>query len=175
MRDLVRLAAATLSLGVSGCALATSTPPSVDVLDVQLTGIGLTDQQLAITLCVTNLNRSTIAFRQVTAEFDVSGSPLAAGSSDLPVQLPPLSSTVVPFTVVATVQNLGPQLLGVFRTGGIDYRVHGFVSLFGAFALTVPYSRSGHLDLLAGGLKLASAAADPTPSRCALDLRANTM
>ncbi len=160
-------AAMALLVGLlSGCALATATPPTVEVLDVHLVGIGLTDAQLATTLCVTNPNANELAFRRVTVALDVSGAPLAVGASDLPVRLPPLSSTPVPFTVVATVQNLGPQLLGIVRGGSLDYRVHGTVSLQGVLGLTLPFSRSGHLDPLAGGLNLASAASDPTPSRC---------
>lgn len=155
-----------LALGMAGCALAHDMPPSVEVAGVQLTGLSLTNQQLAVTLCVTNPNANEIAFRRVTAELDVSGAPLAASANDLPVRLPPMSSTVVPFTVVTTVQNVGPQLLGVVQSGSIDYRVHGTVALQGVFGLTLPYSRSGRLDLVAGGLGLASAASDPAPSRC---------
>ncbi len=136
------------------------------MLDVQLTAIGLTEQQLAVTLCVTNPNASDLAFRRVSADIDVSGAPLAAGVSDLAVRLPPNASTVVPFTVVTTVRNLGPQLLGVLRTGSVDYRIHGTVTLAGSFALTLPYSRSGRLDPLATGLGLAMKATDPAPSRC---------
>ena len=155
-----------LAATLSGCALASDTPPSVDVLDVRFVGIGLTEQQLATTLCVTNPNTNEIAFRRMTVALDVSGTLLAAGASDLPVRLPPSSSTAVPFTVVTTVQNLGPQLLGILRSGSLDYRVHGTVSLQGTFGLALPFSRSGRLDPLAGGLDLASAAGDPTPSRC---------
>ncbi len=162
------LALLFLALAVSGCALATDTPPSVDVMAVRLVGIGLTEQQLALTLCVTNRSSSEIAFRRVTADFDVSGAPLAAGSSDLAVVLPPQASTAVPFTVVTTVQNLGPQLLGILRTGAVEYRVHGTVTFRGALGFTLPYARSGRLDALGGGLELASAASDPAPSRCAL-------
>ncbi len=168
-----RLVAGPLSMalllvatGLSGCALVSATPPAVDVLDLHLTGIGLTEQQLAVTLCVTNPNADELTFRRVSVDFDVSGLPLAAGTSDLAVRLPPLSSVVVPFTVVTTVQNLGPQLLGVFRTGSLDYRVHGTVTLQGGLGLTLPYSRSGHLDPIATGLTFAINAADSTPSRC---------
>ena len=166
MPDLLRLPTAALVFGMAGCALATDNPPSVQVLDVRLVGIGLTEQQLAVTLCVTNPNSNQLSFRRVTADLDVSGSPLATGTSDLPVRLPPLSSTTVPFAVVTTIQNLGPQLLGILRTGSVDYRVHGTIGLEGAFGITLPYSRSGHLDPVAGGLGLASAASDATPSRC---------
>ena len=151
---------------VSSCALATATPPTVQVLDIHLVDIGLTEQQLAMTLCVTNPNTSELAFRRVTVALDVAGAPLANGASDLPVRLPPLSSTPVPFTVVTTVQNLGAQLLGLARNGSLDYWVHGTVSLQGALGLTLPFSKSGHLDPLASGLYLASAASDPAPSKC---------
>lgn len=159
-----------LAFVVSGCALATDTPPAVDVLAVRLVGLGLTEQQLAVTLCVTNPNNNEITFRRVTADLDVSGAPLASGTSDLAVQLPPQASTVVPFTVMTTVQNLGPQLLGILRTGSIDYRVHGTVT-FRGLGITLPYSRSGRLDPLAAGLELASSASDPSPSRCILPAR----
>ena len=136
-------------------------------MDVRLLGIGLTGPQPAVTLCVTTPNANEVAFRGVTADLDVSGSPLAAGVSDLSVRLPHRSSTAVPFTVATTVQNLGAQLLGILRTGSVDYRVHGTVGLAGALDITLPYSRSGRLDPVAGGLSLASAASDTTPSRCA--------
>ena len=155
---------------MQGCALITATPPSVDVLDVRLIGLGLTEQQLAFTLCVTNPNDDELAFRRVTTTVDISGSALAEGVSDLPIRLAPHSSTAVPFTVVTTVRNLGPQLLGIFRSQGIDYRVHGTVTLGGGLALTVPYSRSGRLDA-SQGLALAdpTSGAPGTPrARCTL-------
>ena len=155
------------AFALPGCTLLTATPPSAEVTDVRLTGVGLTEQRLAVTLCVTNPNRSALAFSHITANLDVADTPLAAGASDNAVQLPPLSSTTVPFTVTATAQNLGPQLLGIIRTGTVGYRLHGSVTLQDGLGLTIPYSRSGRLDLLGGGLDLAMAATDPAPSRCA--------
>lgn len=159
-----------LTLVLSSCALMTDTPPAVDVLAVRLVGFGLTEQQLAVTLCVTNPNNNEISFRQVTANFDVSGAPLASGRSEVAVQLPPQVSTVVPFTVIATAQSLGPQLFSILRTGSIDYRVHGTVTFHG-FGITLPYSRTGHLDPLTAGLELASSASDPVLTRCSLPAR----
>ena len=97
----------------------------------------------------------------------MSGAPLATGTSILPVRLPAASSTVVPLSVLTTTRNLGPQLLEMLRTGSVTYRLHGLVALEGALGITVPYSRSGHLDPVAGSLSLASAASDVTSSRCA--------
>lgn len=161
-----------LTVTLSGCALSNATPPSVDVMDGHLVGFGLTEQELALTLCVTNPNRVALDFKRVTADLDVAGSPIASGQSDLAVQLPPLTSTPVPFTVVTTVRNLGPQLLGILNTGSVEYRVHGTVTLTGALGVALPYSRSGRLDPVADGIRLA-ATTDPTgslagtPSPCA--------
>lgn len=161
-----RLAAAALAPALAACTLATGAPPTVDVLAVRLTGVGLPDQQLALTLCVSNPNAGPLVFQRVTADLDVAGLPLATAASGAPVRLPGRSSSVVPFDMTATVQSLGPQLLAIMRSGAIDYRVHGTVALQGMLGLELPYSRSGHLDLLTGGLALASAVNDPTPSRC---------
>ena len=156
---------ALIALLCGGCALATATPPQVEVAAVGLRGAGLLDQVLAVTLCITNPNRSELSFRRITVDVDAEGSPLAAGVSDTAVQLPPGSSVLVPFTVVSTVRNLGPQLLGVVRTGAVDYRLHGTVTL-DTLGITVPFSRSGRLDLLTSGPGMLADAAMPTAPRC---------
>ncbi len=167
MRPLILLLAAA---AIPGCALLTNALPSAEVTDVRLTGVGLVEQRLAVTLCLTNPNRSALGFSHATADLDVAGALLAAGESDAAIQLPPLSSTAVPFTVLATTQNIGTQLLAVIQSGGVDYRLHGSVTLQGGLGLTIPYSRSGRLDLLGSGLDVAMAAAGPAPSRCASTL-----
>ena len=86
----------------------------------------------------------------------MAGTPLAESVSEVPVRLPPRSSVLVPFKVATTVRNLGPQLLDVVRTGGLDYRVRGRVQLDGALSITVPFSRRGRLDLVAAGMRLLS-------------------
>ena len=164
MRPLTLLLAGS---ALAGCTLLAATPPSVQVTDVRLTGLGLTQQRLAVTLCVSNPNRTPLAFSRVTTNLDVAGAPLATGASDAAVQLPPLAATAVPLTVTTTEQNLGAQLLAVIQSGGVDYRLHGTVSLAGGLGLSIPYSRSGRLDPVASGLDLALAAAGPAPSRCA--------
>lgn len=163
MKHIVVLAAALLG---TGCALLTATPPQVAVQRVELRGGGLLDQVLAVSLCVTNPNEAELAFRRIAVAVDVSGAPLADSASDSAVRLPPRSSVLVPFTVMATARNLGPQLLGVLRTGGVDYRMHGTVQLTGALAITLPFSRGGRLDLLTAGGDLLADAAAPTATRC---------
>ena len=153
-------------LATSGCALLTATPPTIELRRVELRGVGLLDQALGVALCVTNPNDAALDFRRVTVAVDAAGAPLAEGASDTVVRLPPRSSTVVPFTVLTTARNLGPQLLGVLRTGGVDYRMHGTIQLTGALAIAVPFSHSGRLDLLTAGQDLLADAAAPSGTRC---------
>lgn len=162
----LRLPVLAMVLLSGGCTLLTATPPQVEVQKVELLGASPLDQVLGVTLCVTNPNDTELAFRRVSIAADISGAPLADSSSNSDVRLPPRSSVLVPFTAVTTVRNLGPQLLGVLRTGGVDYRVHGTVQLTGTLAMTLPFSRSGRLDLLADGGSLLADAAVPGSVRC---------
>lgn len=163
MKHIVALLAALLG---TGCTLLTATPPQVEVQRVELRGGGLLEQTFAVSLCVTNPNDAELAFRRVVVAVDVSGTSLANSASNSGVRLPPRSSVLVPFTVATTTRNLGPQLLGVLRTGGVDYRVHGTVQLSGALAITLPFSRTGRLDLLAAGDGLLADAAAPATTHC---------
>ena len=163
-----RGAPAALALLAAGCALATATPPEVEVAGVELRGLGLLDQALGVTLCVSNPSDAELSFRRVTMALEVAGAPLAESASEAPVRLPPRSSVLVPFTMATTTRNLGPQLLDAVSTGGVDYRLHGRVQLDGMLAITLPFSREGRLDLLATGRRLlADAATTATPgTRC---------
>lgn len=164
---MIRIAGvAILAALSSGCTLLTATPPDIAVADVRLLGLGVLEQALSVSLCVTNPNDSELAFRRVTIGIDVAGAPLAESASDTAVRLPPRSSVLVPFSVVATLRNAGPQLLGIIGSGGVEYRLHGTVQIDGSLASTVPFSRAGRLDLLATGGDLLADATMPAPNGC---------
>lgn len=168
----MRCAAPAFALLATACALAVAAP-EVEVAGVELRGLGLLDQALGVALCVSNPNDAELSFRRITVAVDVAGAPLAEGVSEAPVRLPPRSSTLVPFAVATTVRNFGPQLLGVVRSGGVDYRLRGRVQLDGALAVTLPFSRAGRLDLLAAGQGLMADAAAPSGTRCDAAARRN--
>ncbi len=103
---------------------------------------------------------------RVRVGLDLEGTAFAEGESAAAVSLPPRSSTLVPFQVTTTARNLGPQLLGVLRAGGVDYRVHGTVTLTGALALSLPFSQRGRLSLLAAEQGALADAAMPGATAC---------
>lgn len=148
-----------------GCALATATPPQVEVAAVELRGASLFEQVLGVTLCVTNPNSSELAFRRIRVALDASGRPVLKGVSDTAVRLPPGASVLVPFTVVSTVRNIGPQLLSVVQTGSLDYRLRGSITL-DTLGITVPFNRNGRLDLASAGPELLADALEPRGLRC---------
>ena len=162
-----RKAAAALPLVCAGCStLLTAVPPQVEIRDVSLRAAGFLDQALAVQLCVTNPNAAALDFRAVKVGLELEGSPFAEGTSEAAVLLPPRSSTLVPFQVATTERNLAPQLLGVLRSGNVRYRLHGTVTLAGALALELPFSKSGRLDLLSGSAGALTYAASPETTRC---------
>ncbi len=161
------LAGLLTALALTGCSILTATRPSVEVDSVELRAVGLLDQVLAVSLCVTNPNDTTLSFQRIHVAFDVNGAPLVDGQTASAVTLPPHASVPVPFVVATTLANLGPQLLGVLRNGAVDYRVRGSVQLAGPLALTLPFSRSGRLDLLSGGPQVLADAVAATGTRCA--------
>ena len=152
----MRYMTVALALLGAGCALATATPPEVEVADVELRGLGLLDQAFRVTLCVSNPNATELSFRRIAVALEVAGASLAEGGSEAPVRLPPRSPVLVPFTATTTMRSLGPQLWEVLRSGGVEYRLRGNVQLDGALGISLPFSRAGRLDLLAAGTRLLS-------------------
>lgn len=151
--------AIVLCLVVSDCSLPVT--PTADVMGVLPTGLDLTEQRSAVTLCVSNPNPDALVVRQVTVNLDVAGTPLASGSSAAPIRLAPSSSMRVPLTVVRTVRNTDGQMVDASKERPVDYRVRGSVALDGEHGLGVPYRRSGRFYAAD-----ASSMADAEPSRC---------
>ncbi len=171
----MRHAVPWFALALAGCALASATPPRVEVASVQLRAVGVLDQRFDLGLCAYNPNGQDLAFRRVRAGIDVGGRPLVETETESAVVIPPHQAVIVPVAVSTTTRNVGPQLLSVLASGAVEYRVHGSVQLAG-LGLTVPFSRSGRLDLLtagqAAGAVLADRLAGAGPPSCNAILRA---
>ena len=71
--------------------------------------------------------------------------------------------------MVSTLRNLGPQLLGIVRTGAVQYWPHGSVTP-DTLGITLPFSRSGQLGLSTAGQELLTDAVAPAPAHCTPNL-----
>ncbi len=60
----MRHIALSLALLITGCALANTMSPKVEVAAVELRSLGLLDQTLGVTLCVSNPNNTELLRRQ---------------------------------------------------------------------------------------------------------------
>lgn len=82
----------TAALLCAGCALAMAAPPQIEVAAVELRGVGLLDQTLDVTLCVTNPNGAELAFRRIQVAVDAAGGPfgtMLAGLASQPCPAAP--------------------------------------------------------------------------------------
>ena len=147
------------------CSLGPANPPTVNVLDVRLDAVSLTQQRLTTLLCVTNPNPAAVTFRRAVISLDVAGSALGTGTTDQPVSIAPASSVIVPLSVETTAANLGAAVWGTVLDGP-TYRLHGTIQLQGMLGLTVPFSRSGQLDPVQGTHALVNIALAPSLSPC---------
>ena len=161
-----RAVSTVLVLGLGGCTGVPTQPPGIEVVQVELGVEAFLDGPLAVLLCVTNPGDAELAFRRVSVGLDVAGAPLAAAETVSGVRVPARGSALVPVAAVVTAGNLGPQVLGIVRAGGIEYRVRGSVTLAGVVPLTVPFARSGRLGPAAVGSGLADAALAGGGGRC---------
>ena len=154
-----------LATTLAGCALVTQNPPQVDVASVALTGIGLFNQSFLAELCVTNPNRTPIAFERATFRLAVADAPLAEGVTESAVAIPALASVLVPLAAQTTTRNLPGQLMSTLETGTIAYRLTGVVQLT-SLPFGVPFSRAGQFSLLQAGEQYADTTAVPAGTRC---------
>ena len=150
---------------LAGCTLVTQNPPQIDVASVALTGIGLFNQSFLVELCVTNPNRTPIAFERATFRLAVADAPLAEGVTESAVAIPALASVPVALAAQTTLRNLPGQLMSTLETATVAYRLSGVVQL-ASLPFGVPFSHAGQLSLLRAGEEYADTTAVPGETPC---------
>lgn len=157
------------ALGLLNCAMLSATSPTIAVADIRLTGIGLLEQSVLLTLCVTNPNHTELDFERVHFVLNVSGSAIARGTSEIPTRLPPTASTMVPIAITTTDRNLRSQILSTLQTGSIAFSLDGRVTL-ACVPFPISFNKAGDLSLLSAGLQLAAVDQSPAATPCQLSL-----
>jgi LEA14-like dessication related protein len=151
MRKLAVLAATLTVAACSTLGRQAFQNPVVNLRDVRVLGLGTTGGQLEVQLGVYNpnnyrLDATRLTYRVAVGE-DVG---LATGALDTRTTVQAGDSTIVKLPVSFTYSGLGAAATQLLRTGAVNYRVAGDLtvgSVVGNF--TVPYSTTGNFNTMA--------------------------
>lgn len=152
MRTMRWFAVASLAMTVGACATLARQAfetPVVQLRDVRLKAVGYQGGSLELVLDVYNPNAYRIDTSKLTYVLFVDSARVASGAIDQHVTLPDRKNTEVKLPVSFTVAELLQAGQVLTRTGSVNYRVEGLVTVatpFGDF--TRPYAGSGRYDSL---------------------------
>jgi LEA14-like dessication related protein len=125
--------------------------PVVNLRDVRVLGLGTSGGQLEVQLSVYNPNNFRLDASRLTYRVFVGDSVgLASGAVDTRTSVQASDSTIVKVPVSFTYMGLGAAATQLMRTGAVNYKVNGDVtvgSVVGNF--TVPYSTTGQFNTMA--------------------------
>jgi len=148
-----KLAVIAMVAGMSACAALGRQAfqnPVVNLRDVKVQGLGLSGGQLEILLSVYNPNQYRLDASRLTYKVFVGDSAsLAMGAVDTRTSVQAGDSTVIAVPVSFTYAGIGAAATQLLRTGSVNYRVAGDVtvaSVVGNF--TVPYSATGRFNTM---------------------------
>jgi LEA14-like dessication related protein len=149
-----KLAVLTLTLAVGACSALGRQAfqnPVVNLRDVRVLSVGTTGGNLEVALGVYNPNQYRLDATRMTYRVFVGDSVgLASGALDTRTTVQAGDSTIVKIPVSFTYSGLGAAATQLLRTGAVNYRVNGDVtvgSVVGNF--TVPYSTTGTFNTMA--------------------------
>jgi LEA14-like dessication related protein len=148
-----KLAIVTIALTVAACSTlgrAAFQNPVVNLRDVRVLGLGTQGGNLEVQLGVHNPNNYRLDATRLTYRVFVGDSvSVANGALDTQTTVQAGDSTIVRIPVAFTYAGVGAAAMQLMRTGSVNYRVAGDVtvgSVVGNF--TVPYSATGQFNAL---------------------------
>ncbi|TVR64460.1 MAG: hypothetical protein EA422_06990 [Gemmatimonadales bacterium] len=152
-RSVLRLVASILLLtGIAafstGCS-ALYRAPEVHLVDVQITGLGLTSGIARVYLEVDNPNPVSLEVQRVEYLLELRGrdgewNVLSDGISSESLTMVRRGTTEVPLEVVFQYRALGAGLLGWWESGEVTYRIQGDLSARGPLGpVNLPFRASG--------------------------------
>src|SRR5688572_659485 len=149
-----KLALVTMTLALAACAALGRQAfqnPVVNLRDVRVLGLGTTGGNVEVHLGVYNPNNYRLDATRLTYRVFVGDTVrMANGTFDTQTTVQAGDSTIVRIPVSFTYAGLGAAATQLLRTGAVNYRVAGDVtvgSVVGNF--TVPYSASGTFNTMA--------------------------
>lgn len=151
MRKLVVLALTLTAVACSTLGRAAFQNPVVNLRDVRVLGLGTSGGQLEVQLGVYNPNSYRLDATRFTYRVFVGDSVgLANGILDTRQTVQASDSTIIKIPVSFTYAGLGAAASQLLRTGAVNYKVAGDVTVGSAVGnFTVPYTASGTFNTMA--------------------------
>lgn len=151
MRTYLSLIGGFFILLLAACApIDKAQPPEVGLADIKLLPGGLFEQKFQLELRVTNPNNFDLPMEGLSFKLALNDKPFAQGVSNESVTIPRLGEARIPVVASTTVLDIMQQVLALGRSADLTYRLEGLAYLKGISRRTVPYERSGKLQLLPG-------------------------
>lgn len=150
MKRLAAAAAMAVAIGVAGgCATLVPKlePPVLTVTRVDLGGGTIDQQQLHLTVHVTNPNARPIKVRGIDCNLELSGQAFATGATDAAFTLPASGETDFGLNVTANLNTALLALLGGLGHRTVDYHFYGVVHLGEGLVRNIPFDQRSNLRL----------------------------
>ncbi len=152
MRGSMRVAAAALLVGLSGCALFFESP-GVRVVDVGIRSLGFTGGTATVTVALSNPNKAALEVEGFVFKLEVERGEgeggwviVADGITDREVRVPARDSVTVELPVPFEYGGIGAAIQSIFERGEVDYRASGEVWVRGPVGrIRIPYRHQGVL------------------------------
>jgi LEA14-like dessication related protein len=126
-------------------------PPDVALADVRFVRAGLLQQDVDLLLSVGNPNTRPMPLSGMRVALEVNGRPLARGYTGQAVTLPRLTTTTVPVRAQVDSLDLVQQILTLGNRQTVDYVLSGEAIVDHLFSGSVPFRKTGSLNVLSGG------------------------
>lgn len=145
---------ATVVLAISACSGVNTLrkivdPPRVSLSSVQLVSAGLLEQRYLLNLRVQNPNSVTIPISGLDYQVNLGGSEFARGVSATSFSLPANGEDVVQIEVSTNLLDSARHVYSLLKSGEdkVDYGLSGNIKVDLPFVKSLPFSRSGQVDL----------------------------
>ncbi len=124
-------------------------PPKVSLADVKLVSAGLLEQRYRLSLRVQNPNGVAIPVSGLDYRVELGGSEFARGVSASSFSLPANGEDLVEIDVSTNLLDSARQVYALIKSGdkSVDYNLSGNVKVDLPFVNSLPFSRSGQVDL----------------------------
>lgn len=148
------LVLAFLVLGLGACSSLNTLkqivdPPKVSLANVSLVSAGLLEQRYRLSLRVQNPNSVTIPISGLDYTVNLGGSEFARGVSASSFSLPANGEDIVEIDVSTNLLDSARHVYALLKSGdrAIDYSLNGNVKVNLPFVKSLPFSRTGQVNL----------------------------